>query len=141
MALVVIDKAQGGWGVVASEYGLRGMLPGQLRAWIREHFPEMKGNALTSAVAECVSDYRNEAIRHATQEYVKSLRAGGIPAGKYTRQGRFFNLRVEIPRKADDKPAITDADRVAAKVGKLLSGLPATERFAVLDRISETVSV
>lgn len=135
LALVPIEAAQGGFAVLVEEYGLRGMLPGQLRAWLREHFPALRGNALTGAVSDCVAGYRTESIRHATQEYVKALRAGGVPAGKYTRGGQFYNVRVEIPKRKESPVELTAAEKASKRILATIGKLSDADKTEVLNGI------
>jgi hypothetical protein len=136
LALVSVDKVAGGYAVLAEEYGLTGMLPGNVRRWLREHFTELKGNALSTAVDEIVAGYRADSIRHATREYVKALRAGGVPAGKHTRNGDCYTVRVEIPRKRAVPVALSEVDKATAKVKAVIGKLSDTDKETFLNRLT-----
>jgi hypothetical protein len=141
LAPVTVDKVAGGYAVLGEEYGLTGMLPGKVRRFVREYFTELKGNALSHAVDEIVAGYRTDSIRHATREYVKALRAGGVPAGKHTRNGDCYTVRVEIPRKRAVPVALSDLDKATAKVKAVIGKLTDTDKEAFLNRLAPMLPV
>ena len=131
LALVAIDKASLPL-AIASEYGLTGKKPSEVRSFLRKgYFPDVAtGKKLTEAVGEICGSYQKQALVHAVREVVKAGKAGEMLSVAYSKTGL---LEVKAHRYA---PRVQDPVESVFRKVKAIAGKSEADKGRLIDLVA-----